>query len=74
MVGLGVATVTTNASSALVCMPSDTLMTMFGKVPAWLGVPESSPVAVLNDAHEGWFATEKVSAVPLAALVVGLKS
>ena len=55
-------------------MPSDTLMTMFGNVPAWLGVPESSPVAALNEAQDGWLATEKVSAVPLAALVVGLKS
>ena len=70
------ATLIANAGSELVCTPSLTLMTMFEYVPTWLleGVPESIPVEVLKLAHDGMFSTENVSAVPLAALVVGLNA
>jgi hypothetical protein len=50
-------------------------MTMLEKVPtlAVAGVPESLPVELLKFAHDGRFATEKVSALPLGELAVGVK-
>ena len=61
--------------SAAVCTPSLTPMTMFEYVPVWLpvGVPDNIPVVPLNVAHTGRFCIEKVSVVPLGALVVGWK-
>jgi hypothetical protein len=50
-------------------------MMMFAYVPALLelGVPESCPVAELNEAHVGRFAIENVNASPFASEALGLK-
>src|SRR5215468_5832828 len=60
-------------ASAVVVVPSLTLMRMFAAVPtlAAVGVPESWPFAVLNVAHWGRFAMENVSLSPSASLAVG---
>ncbi len=60
-------TVIANAASATLVVPSLTLMTMFGKLPTLLlaGVPLSSPVEVLNDAHDGLPVIENTNGSPL---------
>src|SRR6516162_8886793 len=72
--GAGVfATVIENAGSEAVCVPSLTLITMPGSVPTFpaVGVPDSWPVALLNLAHTGLAAIEKVSFAPLESLALG---
>ena len=51
------ATVMANGASAVVALPSLTLMTMFEYVPALAaaGVPDNCPVTLLNVAHVGRF-------------------
>jgi hypothetical protein len=63
------------AFSAVVALPSLTLIWMFEYVPAFEaeGVPESCPVEVLKLAHEGRFAIENVSVSPFASDAVGRK-
>ena len=72
----GAATVIVNAGSAVLKVPSLTLMTMFAKLPTFVpaGVPESSPVALLKLAQEGRCATAKLSALPLGSLAVGVNT
>jgi hypothetical protein len=60
-----------NAARAVDWKPSLTLITIFGKAPVWVGVPDRLPLVGSNTAQEGWFWTENVSAVPGGALVVG---
>lgn len=68
-------TVTLNAGSAVVVLPSLTLMTMSLYVPTLPapGVPRSRPVASVNVAHAGGFKTENVSESPSASLALGVK-
>jgi hypothetical protein len=54
-------------------MPSLTLITMSENVPVCVAAPDNSPVVTLKLAHAGRFCMEKVSVVPLGALVVGRK-
>ena len=70
----GASTSIENAASALLTVPSLTLITMFAKVPIWacVGVPESWPVVALKLAQDGWFVIENVSALPSGSLAVGL--
>ena len=48
-----VVTVIANAGSEVVALPSPTLIWMFEKVPAAVGVPCSAPVVLLNVAQAG---------------------
>ena len=66
-------TVIENGGSAAADDPSLTLITMPGSVPTFAapGVPDSWPVELLNFAHEGLAAIEKVSFAPLASLALG---
>jgi hypothetical protein len=59
----GAVTVMENAESDELATPSLTLITMFENVPSLdvVGVPDSVPVLVLNDAHEGFPEIENVS-------------
>src|SRR5262245_9060277 len=68
-------TASEKGASAVVALPSLTLMRMFAVVPAFaaVGVPESWPFAVLKVAHCGRFAMENVSLSPSASLAVGTK-
>jgi hypothetical protein len=56
-------------------LPSLTLIAMLPYVPtcAEVGVPESLPVLVLNEAHEGLLVMLNVSVSPLASRAVGVK-
>ena len=56
-------------------VPSLALMAMFEYVPtsAAVGVPDSSPVAVLKVAQTGVFLMLKASAAPLGSVVAGVK-
>jgi hypothetical protein len=68
-------TVIVNAASDAEAVPLLTEIVMLAYVPtlAAVGVPDSWPVVVLNDAQEGMFAIEKVSDPPLGLVVVGVK-
>jgi hypothetical protein len=69
----GCVTTIENAASDADAWPSLTLIAMFAKVPAALGVPCSRPVVVLNVAQLGLFATLNVSVVPASgSLAVGV--
>ena len=70
---VGAVTVIENAGNDAVAEPSLTEITMplnAAFVPAG-GVPESCPVAVLNEAQLGSPVTANVSAFPSASLAVG---
>ncbi|MCX7055229.1 MAG: hypothetical protein NTU56_13700 [Proteobacteria bacterium] len=62
-----------NAGSALVAMPSLTLMMMFEYVPVWDedGVPVSLPVVVLKLAQAGFTLILNVSLLPSGSDAVG---
>jgi hypothetical protein len=68
-------TVIAKAGSAAVLLPSLTLITIFENVPTWLlvGVPESWPVEVLNDAQDGRLLIVKPSLLPSGSEAVGRK-
>jgi len=66
-------TVMENAGSAARALPSLALMTMSGKLPALLGLPESVPFAILNEAQAGLFLIEYDSVRPAESLATGLK-
>jgi hypothetical protein len=69
----GCVTVSENAARDAEACPSLTLIAMFEKVPAAVGVPDSCPVVVLNAAQVGLFATLNVSVVPVSgSLAVGV--
>jgi len=53
--------------------PSLTVITMFEKLPAAVGVPVSWPVAELKLAQDGLPEIENVSVIPFGALAVGVK-
>jgi hypothetical protein len=61
-----VVTVIVNGTRDADAVPSLTEIVMLEKVPAFaeVGVPDSWPVVVLNEAQEGMFAIENVSAAP----------
>ena len=63
------------AGKETLVVPLLTLMVMFEYVPtsAAVGVPDNSPVALLNVVQLGAFFTLKVSAAPLGSVVVGVK-
>jgi hypothetical protein len=63
------------AGKETLVVPLLTLMVMFEYVAtsASVGVPDNSPVALLNVAQLGAFFTLKVSAAPLGSVVVGVK-
>jgi hypothetical protein len=69
------ATVTANGASAVLILPSLTLMTMFEYVPTFVadGVPISWPVTLLNVAHIGRFWMLKPSVLLSASAAVGRK-
>ena len=69
-------TVTLNAGSDAVRVPSLTVMTMPAVVPTSPapGVPDSAPVLVLNAAHAGLFVMLKVSVLPSGSLAVGVNA
>jgi hypothetical protein len=66
-------TVIVNGASATYVEPSVTEIVMLEYVPALVGVPDSSPVTLLNVAHAGGLATVKRSGSPFASLAVGTK-
>jgi hypothetical protein len=66
------ATVIVNAGSEVVAVPSLTLMVMFAKVPAAVGVPCSRPVLAVNVAHAGRFAIRNVKGSLFGSLAVGV--
>jgi hypothetical protein len=69
-------TTTEKAASDIFVVPSLTLMTMFEYVPvcAGVGVPLSSPVAMLKVAQDGLLAIEKLSVLPAAPLATGVNA
>ncbi len=71
---LSVTAIGNEGSDALV-VPSLTLMVMFEYVPtsAAVGVPDSSPVALLKLAQLGAFLMLNVSLAPLGSVVLGVK-
>ena len=64
--GAGEVTVIVNGASEAEAVPSLTEMVMLANEPTLddVGVPDSWPVEVLNEAQEGMFAIENVSAAP----------
>ena len=72
--GFGFTTIE-NAGNETLLVPSVTEITMPLHVRACSanGVPDSWPVALLNPAHAGLFATLNVSLLPSASDAVGLK-
>jgi len=69
----GAVTAMLKAGRALDVCPSLTLITMLPYVPvcALVGVPDSSPLAMLKFAQEGMFCTENESVMPVGPLAVG---
>ena len=65
-------TVMANVGRVAIAVPSLTLMEMFVKVPAAVGVPCRRPVLVVNVAHAGRFAIANVNVLPSASLAVGV--
>jgi hypothetical protein len=65
-----------NAASAAFAVPVLTLMVMSAYAPscALVGVPLSSPVAMLKLAQEGLCAIEKLSVLPAGPLAVGVNA
>lgn len=61
------------AGSVAVLLPSLTLMVMFEKVPATVGVPVSVPLHLSKLAQLGWLAILYTSGSPFASAAVGLK-
>jgi hypothetical protein len=64
--GAGEVTVIVNGASEAEAVPSLTEMVMLANEPTLddVGVPDSWPVEVLNEAQEGMFVIENVSAAP----------
>ena len=52
-------------------LPSLTWITMFGNLPTFVGMPDSMPVELEKDAHEGRLSTEKRSRWRVLSLVLG---
>jgi hypothetical protein len=73
--GAGVVTVIVNDAREAEAVPSLTEIVMPLNVPTFVeaGVPDSWPVAVLNEAQEGMFAIENVSAAPRGLDAAGVK-
>ena len=72
--GAAAVTVIVNGASEADAVPSLTEIVMLAYVPAFaeVGVPDSCPVVVLNDAQEGMLATENVSVPPRGLDAVGV--
>ncbi|HXQ21001.1 MAG TPA: hypothetical protein VN812_04960 [Candidatus Acidoferrales bacterium] len=64
--GAEAVTVIVNGAREAEAVPSVTEIVMLANVPTLVdaGVPDSCPVVVLNEAHEGVFVIENVSAAP----------
>lgn len=62
-----------NGARAAVEGPSVTLITIWEKVPALVGVPDNRPVLVLKDAHAGWPEIENVNVRPDGPVALGVK-
>ena len=64
--GAGEVTVIVNGASEAEAVPSLTEMVMLANEPTLddVGVPDSWPAEVLNEAQEGMFVIENVSAAP----------
>ena len=75
VVTTGAFTVTANAASEALEVPSLTDITMPEVVPTAVvaGVPDSWPEAMLNVAQLGLFCTLKLRVLPLGSVVVGVK-
>ena len=69
----GAVTAMLKAASEACPAPSLTVITMFEKLPAAVGVPASWPVVELKPAQDGLPEIENVSVIPLGPLAVGVK-
>ena len=72
----GAMTLTSNAGRTVCALPSETHTTIPRCMPtsAAAGVPDSSPVAVLNDAQAGFASMPKISASPSASAAAGVNA
>ncbi len=61
-----------NAASDTVFAPSDTEIWILELVPVADGVPFSTPVSLMNEAHRGLLLIRKVSTLPSGSLAAGL--
>jgi len=72
--GAAAVTVMVNGARDAEAVPSLTEIVMLANVPTFdaAGVPDSWPVVVLNEAQDGMFAIEKLSAAPRGLDAVGV--
>ncbi|HXQ21002.1 MAG TPA: hypothetical protein VN812_04965 [Candidatus Acidoferrales bacterium] len=72
--GAGAVTVIVNGARDADAVPSLTEIVILANAPTLVdaGVPDSWPVVVLNEAQDGMFAIEKLSAAPRGLDAVGV--